>query len=70
METNELQITRNIKACRQKVGMTQEMVAKILKITRESYINIENNPLRYSIKKLNDVANAIGCNINDFLMHQ
>lgn len=69
METNELQITRNLRACRQKNGMTQEMVAKKLRITRRSYINIENNPLRYSIKKLNNVAIAIGCNINDFLMH-
>lgn len=39
METNELQISRNIKSCREKRGKTQD-----------------------------DVANAIGCNIDEFFL--
>lgn len=68
METNELQISRNIKSCREKVGKTQEMVAKDLNITKQTYLTIENNPMSYSINKLNDIANAIGCNIDDFFL--
>lgn len=68
METSELQISRNIKSCREKVGKTQEMVAKELNITKQTYLTIENNPMSYSINKLNDIANAIGCNIDDFFL--
>ena len=68
METNELQISRNIKSCREKYGKTQENVAEILKISKQTYLTIENNPMSYSINKLNDIANAIGCNINDFFL--
>lgn len=68
METNELQITRNIKSCREKYGKTQEDIAKIMNISKQTYLKIENNPTTYSINKLNDVANAIGCNIDDFFL--
>lgn len=68
METNELQISRNIKACREKKGKTQEDIASILKITKQTYLNIENNPTSYSINKLNNVAIAIGCNIDEFFL--
>lgn len=70
METNEKQISRNIKSRRQKVGLTQEQIAKILGITMATYKNIENNPLKYSINKLTTIADALGCTIDDFLMHE
>ena len=68
METSELQISRNIKSCREKYGKTQEMVAKDLNITKQTYLTIENNPMNYSINKLNAIAMAIGCNIDDFFL--
>ena len=68
METNELQISRNIKSCREKFGKTQEMVAKQLNITKQTYLTIENNPMSYSINKLNNIAQAIGCNIDEFFL--
>lgn len=68
METNEIQISRNIKSCREKFGKTQEDIAKVLSISKPTYINIENNPLNCSINKLNKVANAIGCNIDEFFL--
>lgn len=68
METNEKQISRNIKSCREKYGKTQEDVANIMKISKQTYLTIENNPMNYSINKLNDIANAIGCNIDDFFL--
>lgn len=66
METNELQVSRNIKSCREKFGKTQEDIAKTMGITKQTYLKIENNPLAYSINKLNDIACTIGCNIDDF----
>ena len=68
METNEIQISRNIKSCREKNGKTQEDVAKILKISKQTYLTIENNPMSYSINKLNDIAVAIGCTIDEFFL--
>ena len=68
METNELQISRNIKSCREKYGKTQENVAELLGITKQTYLNMENNPLNYSINKLNGIAVAIGCNIDEFFL--
>ena len=59
MELNELQVSRNIKSCREKYGKTQQDIAEILKITKQTYINIENNPMNQSINKLNAVATAI-----------
>lgn len=68
METNEIQISRNIKSCREKHGKTQENVAEILNISKQTYLNMENNPLSYSINKLNGIAVAIGCNIDEFFL--
>lgn len=68
METNELQVSRNIKSCRERYGLTQEDVSKKLGITKQTYIKIENSPLLCSIQRLNEVANVIGCNINDFFI--
>lgn len=70
METNELQVSRNIKACREKVGKTQEMLANQLNISKQTYLSIENNPMKYSIYKLITVADAIGCNINEFFLQE
>ncbi len=68
MEMNELQISRNIKSCREKFGKTQKDIADIMKITKQTYLSIENNPLNYSINKLNCIACAIGCNVNEFFL--
>lgn len=68
MEMDELQVSRNIKSCREKCGKTQQNVADILLITKQTYLTIENNPMNQSINKLNLVANAIGCNIDDFFL--
>lgn len=70
MEMNELQVSRNIKSCREKYGKTQTDIAEILKITKQTYLKIENTPMNQSINKLNDVANAIGCNIDEFFLKQ
>ena len=68
METDELQVSRNIKSCREKYGKTQQDIAETLNITKQTYLSIENNPMNQSINRLNSVAIAIGCNIDDFFL--
>lgn len=68
METEELQVSRNIKSCREKYGKTQQDIAEELNITKQTYLSIENNPMNQSINRLNSVATAIGCNIDDFFL--
>lgn len=68
METEELQVSRNIKSCREKYGKTQQDIAECLNITKQTYLSIENNPMNQSINRLNSVATAIGCNIDDFFL--
>ncbi len=68
METNEQQISRNIKACRSRIGKSQEEIAKELNITKVTYSNIENNPLNYSVNKLNAIAKKLHCNIDEFFL--
>ena len=68
MEMNEIQISRNIKSCREKVGKSQSNMASALHISKQTYLKIENNPLQYSIKKLNDISKVIGCNIDEFFL--
>lgn len=68
METNEEQVIRNIKSVKKRYGKTNAELSEKLNITERTYINIENHPFNYSINKLNDIANSIGCNINEFFL--
>ena len=68
METNEKQVSNNIKAMLKRYDITQEKLAERLDITRRTAINIVNHPFRYNINYLNEIASVIGCNINDFFM--
>jgi transcriptional regulator with XRE-family HTH domain len=68
METNEKQISNNIKAMLKRHDISREELAKRLGITLRTLVKIVNHPFRYSIDYLNQVADVIGCNINDFFM--
>lgn len=68
METNQEQVTRNIASIRTRRGLTQEDVARKMGITTRTMINIENKPFEYSILKLNELANVLECNIDEFFL--
>ena len=68
MEENEEQVSRNIKSMKVKFGLTNDKIAERLNVSSKTYMTIENNPFSYDMNKLIDVANAIGCNINDFFL--
>ena len=68
METNEKQVSNNIKGVLRRYDITMEELAKRLGIARRTVIVIVNNPFSYKLNYLIEVADAIGCNINDFFM--
>lgn len=68
METNEKQISNNIKAMLKRYDISRDELAMKLGITKRTLIKIVNHPNKYSINYLNEVASIIGCNINDFFM--
>lgn len=68
METDEKQVSLNIKSCRVKRNITQKDISNLLGISKRTYIIMENHPFRYNIYKLQDVAKIIGCNINEFFL--
>lgn len=68
METNEKQVSNNIKGVLKRYDITMEDLAKRLGIARRTVVVIVNNPFSYKLNYLIEVADAIGCNINDFFM--
>jgi transcriptional regulator with XRE-family HTH domain len=70
METNEEQVSRNIKSVRQKRGLTQEEIAKNMSISKPTYIQIENNPFKQSITKLIELSDVLDCSIDEFFLEQ
>ena len=68
METNEKQISNNIKALLKRHDISREELSERLGITKRTLIKIVNHPNKYSNNYLNEVAQAIGCNINEFFL--
>ena len=68
METNEKQVSNNIKALLKRHDIIMEDLAKKLGITRRTVVTIVNHPFRYNINYLNEIADAIGCNVDEFFL--
>lgn len=68
METNEEQVSRNIKGLMKRYGKNSIMLSSKLNVTEKTIINIINKPFMYSMTKLQSLANVIGCNIDEFFL--
>lgn len=68
METNENQVSNNIKAQIKKYGLNNNKLADIMGLSRPTISQIVNHPFKANILKLNKLANNIGCNIDDFFV--
>lgn len=68
METNEVQVSNNINGLLKRYGITREIIANKLGITTRTLLNIINHPFSYDINSLNNLANAIGCNVDEFFL--
>lgn len=68
METNEKQVSNNIKALLKRYDISRDALAERLQISKRTLIKVINHPFRYAIDYLNNVAYIIGCNVNEFFM--
>lgn len=65
---NEKDASRRIKAIRVLKGYSQEEMADKLNVSRLTYIKYENNPYAVPMRKLEPVANLLGCKVGDFFV--
>ena len=68
METNEKQISNNIKALLKRYDISRDELASKLGITKRTLIKVINHPNKYAIDYLNKVAEIIGCNLDEFFL--
>ncbi len=58
----------NLKAMRQKRGLTQEKLAQMASVTRATIVKIENGEeVEVKIGTLESLANALKCKVSDLL---
>lgn len=63
------QIADNIRAERNRAGLTQEAVANELDITLRTYTTYEQNAKNVEAPTILFLANIFNCNPNDFYLH-
>lgn len=64
-ETENQEISRKIKAKRILKGYTQEEMAKILGVSKATYVNMENKPLNLKFKEIKKLSKALGCKVEE-----
>lgn len=57
-----------IAQARKYAGLTQEDIAKKLEIDRGTYIKIEKDPSRATVKQIGEISRITGIEIRDFLL--
>ncbi len=62
-----MKATAIIKSLRTKHGYTQDDMAQKLEISRQTYINLENNPTKADLEKIYKIFNLLDEPIDDFL---
>lgn len=67
-QNENLEVSRRIKAKRILKGYTQEDVAKMLDVSKTTYISMENKPLELKFKKIKKLASVLECKVEDFLL--
>lgn len=59
--------TNIIKSIRNKYGLTQDDMARMLEMTRQNYNKLENNPTKATLDKVYKIFNVLDENIDEFL---
>ena len=60
-------VGENIKRLREKAGMTQEDLAKVLGVTHSAISLIESDKRGINVKKADKIAAALGVTLNDLI---
>ena len=61
-------ISSNLKRLRNKSGLSEKEIAKLLNISLENFKEYENNPKDLSMEFLEKIAVILHCNIADFFI--
>ena len=64
-EAENQEISRKIKARRILKGYTQEEIAKMLGVSKATYVNMENKPLNLKLKRIKKLAKTLGCKVEE-----
>ena len=59
--------TNIIKSIRNKYGLTQDDMAKMLEMTRQNYNKLENNPTKATLDKVYKIFGLLNEDIDEFL---
>ena len=59
-------ISNNIKSYRARLGYTQEKMAELLGISRNTYCDYEVNPQKVRVETLQQIADILMCKLSDF----
>ncbi len=68
MKEKVLYISNNLRSYRTRLGYTQEKMAKMLNVSRNTYNDYEVNPQKVRIETLQDIADILQCNLSDFFV--
>lgn len=61
-------ISNNMKSLRNRVGFTQDKMAKLLEISRVTYCDYEVNPQKVKIETFQQIADILKCKLSDFFV--
>ncbi|EAS43647.1 XRE family transcriptional regulator [Photobacterium profundum] len=64
---NKDAITYRIKECRERNNLTQEYIARKIKVSRKTYIDIEAGKTALKVSTLFDISDCLGCKISYLL---
>lgn len=62
-----MDVSKNIRAARERLNLTQVDVAKRLGTERSNYARLENRGSNLTVKQLEDIANVLGVPISDLM---
>lgn len=61
---------KKIKQAREFLGLTQEQVAKVLKMNRNSIINIENGTRSLKVEELSKFSKLLGVSVDEIVSEE
>lgn len=68
MNEKLIYISNNIKSYRAKMGYTQEKMAELLGVTRQTYNDYEINPEKVKLETFKKIACILNCKLSDFFV--
>jgi len=61
-------ISNNLKSYRARIGYTQDKMAELLGVSRNTYCEYEVNPQKVKVETLQQIADILKCKLSDFFV--